>query len=63
MDTPQIIHRYGDKTPIGAWSTVTEDGMIISEGVLLGETIKVRDPDGTVRLDRDWFPDSDENKS
>ena len=52
-----IVGRCGDVAEIGEWGVVDQGGRTIDGGAMLGETVKIRQADGSVRLDREWFHD------
>jgi hypothetical protein len=54
-----IIDEYDDEQVIGQCAVFdTETGETEVTGNLIGKTVKVIDDNGTVSLDREWYPES-----
>jgi len=57
-DGQQILEEYGDEVPIGVWGICNaETGESEIKGELLSQTVKFKNPDGSVHIDTKWYPD------
>lgn len=57
-----IIDSYTDFTECGAWGSVnTETNETTAGGKMFSRTVKVRHPNGSVGLEKEWVTDEDMN--
>lgn len=60
MFEQNIIEKYDDYKVVGNWGTYNvETKESISGGEMLHRTIKVKDEDGSIKLDYEWITDED----